>query len=162
MVGIWLTIFPFKFSICDILVARMIETDGFQVKTRTHQKQFGLFKKQFDLLKKEFHLFKKDRGLFLRTAVKKNDDDSGYLTCVGIQLKSCVSNRYFLESALYIPNYSLHLQSLVPKPPFARGRMKRESGENPEQSRCCEPHLHRLSLLNSLATAYINKGGKAK
>ena len=36
------------------------------MKTRTHQKQFGLLKKQFGLFKKEFHLLKKDRGLFLR------------------------------------------------------------------------------------------------
>ena len=42
----------------------------------------------------------------------------------------------------------------------ARGRMKRESGEIPEQSRCCEPHLHRLSLLTS--PPLPNQGGKAK
>ena len=44
---------------------------------------------------------------------------------------------------------------LCPQPPMARKRMKRESGESPEQSRCCEPHLYRLSLLHSPATAYI-------
>ena len=40
--------------------------------------------------------------------------------------------------------------------------MKRESGESPEQSRCCEPHLYRLSLLHSPATAYIYKRWEGK
>ena len=42
----------------------------------------------------------------------------------------------------------------------ARERMKRESGESPEQSRCCEPHLYGLSLLTSPPLPNLRWEGK--
>ena len=42
---------------------------------------------------------------------------------------------------------SLPLHRFVPRTPLARERMKRESGESPEQSRCCKPHRYRSVYL---------------
>ena len=49
---------------------------------------------------------------------------------VGIQKRCKISDTHF---------FSLLLHRVLFRSPLAGRRMKRESGESPEQSRCCEP-----------------------
>ncbi|GEM_PF-5973930 len=53
----------------------------------------------------------------------------------------CFSIKFFPSEICYFPGTPYLCIALVPYP-FYKGRMKRESGESPEQSRCCKFHQH--------------------
>ena len=65
----------------------------------------------------------------------------------------------FLYMKNCIFNYSSYLCRALVRDLYSKESIKRESGENPEQSRCCEFHTNVVSIYQ-LATE-SNKFGKA-
>ena len=133
-------IFPFKFIDTKITILFLI------CKFQTYQNHASIVSK---------HTKKTSMSPTERLSVRrKNIEASGY---------TYSSLNIFTFPLAHFLFFAYLRNVLFPQPPHARKRMKRESGESPEQSRCCKPHLHRLSLLNSPGHClYIKVGRQSK